>query len=291
MNKYAPLLPAVLIALFLAAPPALSAFSALDGWAPESEPRIYGPENLWDEINGGAEVFVSYGFRELEIREITADSITVSVGIYDMGSRLNAYGMFRTETPEDAEFGPIGVRSYIVAPYLGLLLKDRFYVKASAYTGKMGEAEYAALLASLAAALPGGDDLPDELALLPAEGKIAGSDRFTRESFLGLKELRHCVHARYGDGTDREWKIFRIVPVGNENAEKTWAKLAKKWSNPGVRGASLLTREVPYQGTIGVVRSGDGIIGVAGLEGKELTDRLLQLAASSPPGGTGGESD
>ena len=48
----------------------------------------------------------------------------------------------------------------------------------------------------------------------------------------GLKELRHCLHARYGDGADREWKIFRIVPVGNENAEERWAKLAKKWTDP-----------------------------------------------------------
>lgn len=282
----------VFLSLFAAAfsnLPRAAGFPDIQGWAPLEEPRFYGPDNLWDEINGGADIFLDYGFRELSVRELTKDETTVSVGIYDMGTALNAYGIFKTESPPESRpgkeneknrltFPPIGTRSVVIAPHQGLLLKDRYYVKVSAYTGKPGERLYTDLLKTIASVLDGEAKLPEELNLLPSEGKVLNSEMFSRESFLGLKELRNCVHARYGDGDAGEYRLFCLIPVGNETNESNWEILAAKWESLKKSGRKILVRDVPYQGKIGVIHTPRGIYGLVGVENeKTLFEKLTKL--------------
>ena len=40
-------------------------FPKLKGWTPVSEVSTYEPENLWEYINGAAELFLAYGFQFL----------------------------------------------------------------------------------------------------------------------------------------------------------------------------------------------------------------------------------
>ena len=38
---------------------------SIDGWKKKTEDKFYTPENLYDYINGGAELYISYGFIEV----------------------------------------------------------------------------------------------------------------------------------------------------------------------------------------------------------------------------------
>jgi hypothetical protein len=137
------------------------------------------------------------------------------------------------------------------------------------------------LLAGLAELLPGGVALPPELQQLPVEGRIVGSEAYTREGYLGLRELRNCLHADYRGEQDQPYQIFYFVPTAAEAAMKQWDALAASWQ-PAVKSRfPLIFKDVPYRGTVWLVYSKAGVYGLTGLEDSPATQALLkQLSAS-----------
>jgi hypothetical protein len=63
-------------------------------WSLSSD-TIYTPENLYDYIDGGAELYLSYGFREVHSKTYSAaDQPNITVDIFDMNTSQDAYGIF-----------------------------------------------------------------------------------------------------------------------------------------------------------------------------------------------------
>ncbi len=61
----------------------------------------YAREDLWQYINGAADLFLSYGFRELIVRDLEQGDRHVTVSVYDMGGPLDAFGVYERERPDD----------------------------------------------------------------------------------------------------------------------------------------------------------------------------------------------
>lgn len=82
-------------------------------WKIATTPRYFGPENLYDLINGGSEIFLAYGFRQIATIDYKNDAhptVTVTVEVYDMASPLGAFGRLskyldNMATPADAGKG------------------------------------------------------------------------------------------------------------------------------------------------------------------------------------------
>jgi hypothetical protein len=270
----------ILLAAVLGAavPGAAADFPQIKGWSPATEVQTYTTDTLWEYINGAAEVFVQYGFRELETRELSADGVTVAVGIYDMGTPLNAFGIYRTEAPTDTPPEAVGGEAVVSPPYQALMAKDRYYVKVDVYDGELDAASGKALLAAIARALPGSDDLPAEVRSLPTEGMIAGSVRYTREAFLGLAELQGCVSADYGEADD-PYQVFRVLPPAGSDDDAVWKRLAGSWRTVADANAPVLAKKVPYRGLVGVMKGSSGIVGVTNCTTEsELVQRLSSVA-------------
>lgn len=239
-------------------------FPSPEGWNPASETTVKNPDNLWEFNNGAAEQFLAYGFQLLQYRDLAMKDLGVTVEIYDMGTRLNAFGMYTTERPEKRDPLKIGAEAVILLPYQCLLLKDRYYVKVNVYEGKLTEAAGKPLLAAIAKALEGAEDMPEELGLLPAEGMIPGSHKFVREGYLGLGDLKNCVSARYKDSQSKEFQYFILIPHGDQTPGEVWEKLAEKWTLLKPDGFPILSRDIPYKGKVGVIRVDQGLLGVTG---------------------------
>ena len=98
----------------------------IEGWAIHEEDKVYGRDNLYDYIDGGAELYLSYAFQKVINRIYTApDQPDILVDIFDMGSSRNAYGVFsHAREVEDSTFGQGSQHTS------GLLLfwKDRYYI-------------------------------------------------------------------------------------------------------------------------------------------------------------------
>jgi hypothetical protein len=268
------------LAVLLSCQTAPQAFLTIAGWSPQGEPSTYDAADLWELINGAADIFLSYGFETVTVQKFSAGDVTASIAVYDMGRPLNAFGIYRTEAPADESALPVGTEAVVSPPYQCLLLKDRYYVKVEAYEGDIDQATGESLVAAIADALPGEAGLPPEFTALPADDMVKGSGQYTREALYGLAELNESVHAAYTDDAGAEYQVFVLLQTDEVTAENLWQKLASRWQTIDLDGEDVLFREVPYSGLVGVIRSNGRIIGVANTADEEqLLDRLGRLAA------------
>ena len=245
-----------------------------------SEVKVYTPDNLWEYIDGAAESYLSYGFQALRFCDLSGDGLTVTVHVYDMGSRLNAFGIYDMERPDGTPRLAVGAEAVVLPPYQCLLLKDRYYVKIDAFEGEITEAVGKQLLEAVAEALPGADGFPEALVWLPVEGKVPDSEGFVKEGYLGLTDLRNCVHADYVGEGDHRYQIFVMIPDAEEDVESVWQGLGPKWEGKAHGDYSVRFREVPYRGFVGVVITEKGIFGASDAESEEeLMARLERVVA------------
>lgn len=256
------ILPLLLVMMTATLPLAAGDFPAIPQWETAGPAQSFNANTLWEHINGAAETFLQYGFQELQTTELTRDGVTVAVGIYEMGSPIDAFGIYRTERPEGPELDDIGTFTTMSPPYQALMIKDRFYVKVDVYDGELNEAVGRSLLEAVAGALPGSDTPPEVLGSLPKQGQVAGSLGYTRESFLGLGDLTRCVSARY----DGDIQAFIMLPPDGGTVDDAWNRLAASWKPVPHQGQPVIAKTVPYRGLVGVFQTKSGLIGVAGAE-------------------------
>lgn len=253
-------------------------FPKLKGWKPISEVSSYEPENLWEYINGAAELFLAYGFQFLRSCDLDGSGISVTVDIYDMGNSLNAYGMYQTERPEDVKRLKMGGEAIVSPPYQGLLLKDRYYVKVNIFDGALTEAIGKSILEQLAKALPGADGFPEQITLLPPDNMVSGSEGFVREGYLGQTDLTNVITAQYKDQNNQNFGIFIIVTDTVGSSESTWPKLQSNWESITYRGQQVLIKKIPYRGIVGIMNIDGEIRGITESKDEtELTSRLKHI--------------
>ena len=99
----------------------------LPGW----KPYRYVSENLYEHINGGADYFIAYGFVALtgiNYAPVSGGMDSVTVDIYDMGDKLNAFGVFQPRRDSQASSLNIGTGSCGYDEYVAFH-KDRYYVE------------------------------------------------------------------------------------------------------------------------------------------------------------------
>ena len=250
-------------------------FPQINGWSLDSNVKMYNPANLYEYINGAAEQYIEFGFQSLQSGDLTQDGVTVTLDVYDMGSPLNALGMYRIERPADAEALKIGAEACVTPPYQALLLKNQYYVKISQFEGDITPAVGEALLMAISKRIPGKDAMPPELVMLPEQGRIAGSESYAREGFSGLSELTHCIYADYQGGH----QYFVMLPASPEEpVQPVWQTISQKWKHLKYEEQEILYRKIPYKGLIGMIMLEDKILGITGCQDEAtLAERLTMI--------------
>ncbi len=253
-------------------------FSKIEGWTAADTIEQYDSSNLWEYINGAADLFIMYGFQYLHSCEISSGDIKAVIDVYNMGTQLNAFGMYKTERGEPNGKLEIGVEAVITSPNQSLMLKDIYYIKINVYEGSLPAEKNQDLLRSIAGILPGSIEFPVEFELLPAENKIKNTEHFAKEGFLGLSELTNCLYADYKI-EDSEFQYFIVLPEADEPYDGTWKKFSEKWKNSDSKEAQILYRKIPYQGLVGIIKTEKGIFGVTNSATEvELIKRLEKMA-------------
>jgi hypothetical protein len=141
------------------------------GWKKAGPPPLYTPGNLSTYIDGGAELYLSYNFKNalsLKYKD-TADNEIV-VDIFDMGSAPDAFGVFAhsRETIDD-RFG----QGCEYAAGLLTFWKDRYYISILAYPETPAKKEVVFQLGrAIDGAIKSEGVLPPIIALLPAENLL-----------------------------------------------------------------------------------------------------------------------
>jgi hypothetical protein len=250
-------------------------FPEPEGWHPEGEVKVYGPDDLWEYIDGAAERFVMYGFQILRFREFSKKELMMTAEIYDMGSPLNAFGIYTTERPAEGKRLSIGTEA-VIGPSHCLLLKDRYYIKVIMLRGLLDDESGEAVLKSIEPHMKGKSGFPPELNVLPIRERVIGSEKYVTEAYLGLSELKNVLFADYEDSKGNGYRFFGVMPTPDATVERVWEKLSGKWTSALFRERTVLYRDVPYEGKIGIIRRGDEILGVSGVS--DETEMFKHLA-------------
>jgi hypothetical protein len=180
-------------------------------WKAGEGVQRYGPETLYEFIDGAAEAYIGYDFKELIVAEFqggrTKTSLTTE--IYDMGSELNAFGIYSAERFPESRFIPVGVQGYLEEGTLNFLA-GRYYVKLMCYEGG-GQTEgflklFAAAIVDKIKNLGG---FPPALQAFPKDGLVPDSEKFILRNVMGFKFLKNGFIASYKQA-GQEFDAFLI---------------------------------------------------------------------------------
>ncbi len=181
----------------------------VEGWVNEYEDQNYDKDNLYEYIDGGAELFLSYGFQEVFTRTYNKpDQPDIVVDIFDMGTSYNAYGIFSYS--RENEERTIGQGSQYV-PGLLLFWKYRFYISIL-FSPETEESKHAAfqIARHIESSIAFKGPIPEIINLLPEEAIFKGSIRYFRhyiwintyqfianENILNINDSSEAVMAKY----------------------------------------------------------------------------------------------
>lgn len=141
----------------------------------DGQPEHYVGKKLFDYMNGGAELYLAYGFEDLGVAEYKQADLQLRVALYKMGSAPEAYGIYthaargrRVDLP-----GPNRLEPNMLSFY-----KGRFYVRVLPIkAGPDADRAMIALGRHIWKALPGKPEVPAAVASLP-KGFVAGTLRY-----------------------------------------------------------------------------------------------------------------
>jgi len=102
-----------------------------------TEVRTFAGESLWEYINGGAEQYHEYGFKEVKTAEYTMGEKDIVVDVYEFSDATNAYGLYSALRPTEPEIINIGIEGY-VAPLSVEFVKGRQVVRCRQIGRKIG---------------------------------------------------------------------------------------------------------------------------------------------------------
>jgi len=206
---------------------------AFADWTPVDEVEVFDRENIYDLVNGQAEAFFAYGFERVAVRRYeNAEGIMLRVGIWQLATPADAYGLFTTSIAgEPADIGGGGDAD--VGRRLAFW-QDRYTVQVRARQ-EIDDADLRGFAEAVFTALPAGGERPALVGRLPPEGLVERSGAFFHEeisiqdrlwlggeNLLGLGKETEGVLAQYDVGG----AVAQLLLVQYSNAEAASAGLA-----------------------------------------------------------------
>ncbi|MFP4557006.1 MAG: DUF6599 family protein [Bacteroidales bacterium] len=100
----------------------------------ERRSNIYNESSLWGYINGGADLYIEYGFAELMAQDIVWETEPFKIDAYIMDSPESAFGIFSISRNDCKLSGEIGAWDCIT-PYQVQVAHGNLYLSVVAYNG------------------------------------------------------------------------------------------------------------------------------------------------------------
>ena len=269
--------------------------SSMDGWQIADGPTEYDSEGLFEYLNGGAPLYLDFGFQGMvHVRYQLGDDplASVTLDVFDMGSELGAFGLYRSGRPPEAEVRPWGAEGYrsgtVAATWKGSV---SIQAQADDEQPELIEA-MEALVARVADSVDGGTSLPQIIDVLPSEGLAPTSERLVAKDLMSHAFLPGGVLATYRVADDEGTVFFSDLKgeiavteamAGLRAHHEQWGEIVDEIDLIGDGGFQFSD---PGLGSGAVVSTGSYVVGVhGGLSSDvqmDLLGRLVDSLASSP---------
>ena len=253
-------------------------------WQMEGQPYGFVPQNLYEYINGEAEFFIAFSFIKLtgaNYTSVAGGKDTVTIDIYNMGNKLNAFGVFQSKTGGQASALSLGAASMGSDGYLAFY-KDRFFVEIQAYITREKEKHILeTTAANISAHLPGDNTPPSELFYLPEKNRVAGSERYIKGGILGHAFLDRGLVCNYRIQGQKVTAFVVMLPSPQdavhavEQHRSFFLKSGKECLSLDGFGKYGFVSEEPYHQKIMETQVGAFVAGVYDLQTLEAGESLL----------------
>jgi hypothetical protein len=262
-------------------------------WSVAEQVKIYTKDDLFNYINGEAELYFPYGFEGLASAFYTKKGADPQIGltadIYKMGSLLEAFGIYSQYRKPEAEFIALGGEGFINPSQL-IFYQDRYLVQLSASgTSQLESSIFQACALAISKALPGKEKQPWELDLIKIPTLIPRTERYYPEGLLGYAFFRQGLIA-LATGEEKKFRVFVMVESSAESAKKIIDRYTQYVKESGItpkrtensEGLMLYTADPLHKGLM-IKQKGRFVVGVADLEAPDQgTIFIKQLLARLP---------
>ena len=165
----------------------------------EVEVESFGPENVYEKINGKDHLFLGHGFEALAVTRVAVEGgeDSFEMFVYDMGEPENAFGVYASLRTDDPAWRHEGVMGLAGANAI-------FFIKSKYYVCLVGSSTSAALQKLMDKAggrlveLLGGEAASLwAIDVFPREGLVADSFGYVRANWLGSEFFDKVFTADY----------------------------------------------------------------------------------------------
>ncbi|MBN1117475.1 MAG: hypothetical protein JXA77_09740 [Bacteroidales bacterium] len=212
------------------------------GWTTEGELKFYNTETLYDYIDGGAELYISFNMDSVISRLfINNKGSEIRVEIFDMQKDKDAFGVFaHTRTTDEHEFGQgsqyfTGAQIFWKGPYF-------ISVVANDENADIKKA-IKAISENIDRKITASGNTPQILEILPQEGLLKDGYVYfhhyiwlnsyyfiSAENILNIDESTDAVLAKYGTKESRFYLLLIQYPE-KEDAEQAEKAFSDAFSN------------------------------------------------------------
>lgn len=256
-------------------------FPELKGYKSVSDYQVYTPDDLWNYIDGAADVYLTLGFIDLHINEYVKGKQSLKAEVYRFGDDSKAFGIYSLERSPGYNFINAGVQGYKEEGVLNFF-KGIYYVKIMTHSkSKRVNDSMSALAGIIAERIKGSEDFPSVLKAFPSEGLLKNQETYLYEGVLGHDYLQSAFRASYEIEGDR-FDIYLINNISADRTNEMTSKLTGAASLAGGDDTEKYVIEDGFNGVLYMARKGNRLFIISGLDKdkRDLAEKYLNLIIS-----------
>jgi hypothetical protein len=253
-------------------------------WVIRKPVKIFTGEELFSHINGGAELFLEYGFENLTVCRYSNGKTSLELEIYKMKSPTSALGIYLSKTGQETPITEIPVRN-TANPYQIVITSGDYFIMVNNFSG---DKELGFLMISLSQKIVNQIEQEIDLdlfSILPVQNIIEES----KIIFRGPFGLQSVYTFGKGDVLQLKGEIFGVGANYNSDSDKPITRLIIPYPDQKLARKAyqnLVSNLDPYNEIVNrfdnhfVFRDFNQEFGTVRLEKNQI---LINLHLTSPP--------
>jgi hypothetical protein len=246
------------------------------GWKKSGPVRVFIRQDLFNHIDGGAELYLEFGFEKLRVQPYTNGKTEVGLEVYEMSGPASALGIYLMQAGRETSWPEIRARNSSEEAQIAAV-KGRYFIRINNFEGAAGgRPVMIRLINNLLANIPE-EAVADLFRLLPEEGRIPGTERLVR----GPVGLQPYYTFGEGDILGLGGKIFAVLADYKVAEGSTFTRLLIDYRTPAAASAAYAHLLANLDSYLKITEKGDAGFGFVDYQNRrgrvERQESLLDL--------------
>jgi len=260
--------------------PVLGPLAAKGEWKLLEPVRTFGPDNLYEEIDGEAELFLPYGMERLTVAVLgrtARPGSEVRLELFRMASPRDAYGIWSQYRYPDQEILRMPPSEAIVSDTSADFFRGETFVRVRSKPGDGSRNDVVGISSEIVLLLAGNGAPPEEATALDGlPGRISGSILYQKRAMLGYECLAPGFEAKFSTASSSGH--YLLLPSAAEGGSGRKARLARELPAYREVNPALFNAQIP-SGNVWITSEGGCVLAVAGKISRSLAEPLLSSFA------------